>query len=1544
MPPVPHGAHCLNSYDNVEGTSTPLRDYLESDTETGILNPVAIEHTGEASGPTEYLSARTDAVTSPRSEVWLPAGSPGNTRSADCSGGYFLVGAGGSADFGSSEGTISMWIKWDSTAPNGRFWGQHFDFETRWASGQIALDWGGDSSLQGSKSDWEPDHWYFIAITWDENSDTIEVFWGDETTEPIEDASTSSWTYSVVGLQSENNIMNSAGRTTQVDGRVDDFRYYDVQRGRNELTTDYREKLAGTEPHLIHYYEFEGDLSDSAGSTHLTPQGSYSYSRDVPAAESGWSAEQIAVSVTDLKRLVVLNGTFEDGNPGVNVDWIGDGTYYASGWLARREYTEWRGYQRAAYVKTDPSYVVLENEGFAVSIPEGYRHYNDTRIYWYQDVENSGLTEDFVFSLDYYYQRGPIGANYRNVFELRFEILNGSSVLWSWSIDPVNITERGTWYSAGPMAVSIPGAPAIFQARLSLELHMNSSYVEIPITDSDLDGDNANGQFVTLFADDVAFAAAEAPSYESVSLTVSSAETGPAQITEDSGVGYALLNYSFWRKASIPISFVANTTISFEYSARVSRMSRLYDSSYSTSLDSLGVAYLVDLDHSSSLSFFTYIQSYPEAKDLGFIIHHPSDWENASIRNPFGAEVTGQSIVGFGYIEIPMGAVDSVGWWTVEMNGPNYASAITTQVYGVDSWEDNSVFRSGNGIRCIVNVGTQTETPSSVSNLEVKWYNPSDNLWASEVDSNMTGAVVISQGRTLGPYNATPGEWMVSAFWTNGTEVAYGSMAFEVRHRLTVFSYTPHVEAELDENFTAAVYLHDQDDGNPILSGANVVGNWSGIEVSFSPNLAKGWYEADFNTSLTGAGNYVIVVNATMPYHDGSNCTITVDVLTLTVMQSFGETVIQISPGESYEAKFRFMFLDGTGISSANVSVFSWTGTPGGLQYNDTESVPGEAGNYSIRFTVVFGGDYFITVIGAKQNHATSAASLLISVGPVPTELHSVGDGLPSVLYYNRTYTFSLQYETLESVGIENASIDETYNPVSILEWMDAGQGQYNLSIRVPVVGTYRLDLRLSEHGGAFLPADISFGFEVVVIPTTATGLGLKDSYYESRKYEFSVFYNSTLENGIVGAQITPSTSVRDFFAFTGSGEGWYGFTLTPMSGDWNVTLWLEKEGYEERSFSFEMRVTRIPIILDPDFPINQTYTKYENTELPLELRPIASDTLSPITDATVQYTLLDINGVFKARGNFTNDAGVYSVRIPVPTAGVYLLRIVISKEHHETVIEEIVLSSEENPEMAAFRALSAGLLGAFILGVAVLVGTVGRRIYTRETARRNLELMSLKGRFEDAKNLIGLLVIHRSVGLPIYSRVIKGGFHESMLSSFIAAITQFRSEFSWDEPIWSAIPISEVITAVQTEVLICAIVTVEQASERQKTQLEAFGREVGGLYDHEEHTIRQMFHTPELSDAFSRTFDPIFESYFDGPLLNRYVGVRKDLPDHLTPVADAFYSLSIDHGVAPEAMIRAVILQGHNESRAYEMVLEAIDGGYMIAGERKLPPPIEPS
>jgi hypothetical protein len=1118
------------------------------DTMSGTLNPVTIEHIGTIAEASEYYVGRTDVEPSPGSEAWLPLGTPGNSFSADCDGGSFLVGPGGSADFSSLSGTISLWLKWDLIAPHGRFWGQHTDFETRWSSNRIMLDWGSDNTFQGTKSDWVPNHWYFIAIVWNETTNFIGVYWGDESLEPVEDASTSSWTGTLSGLHTENDIMNSRAHTTdQVDGHADEFRYYSVQRNLAELISDYNVTLTGTEPSLANYYQFEDDLVDSAGSANLVAVGSTSFSHDIFIGGEEWRAEQIEVNVRNLRHLYVMNGSFENGNPGVNVDWSGDGEFYTSGWSTQREILSPLGRQRSSYVDSGLKYITLENEGYAVNDPIDYRHYNGTSIFWYQTVYNNQSLEDFDFSMNFLYQRGPIGQNFSDIFEFTFEILNGSSVLWNWSIDPTNITQRGIWYTVGPLSVTIPDVPSVFEARLSLKISTPGSYIEIPETDLNLDGDSANGQFVTFLIDDIAFVDSENPTFEEVQMEVTLQPVGTLPVIGEYGVGSIYATYNYWETSTIPFTFSSNTSVSFEYSATVSRMTKQCLSSSTTGLDELGVAYSVAPGNSADLSLFTYIQSYPDAEDLGFKVYYPPDWENPSVANPFGTDVTAQIIINSHFIEVPSGIVDSVGWWSISFESPNYAQDISTQVLDDSGpfWGDGSLFRSSDKIRCMVVIGNGVETLSSATNLEMTWYIPSGSIWSSEVVSNHNSSTVVSGGTTLGPYNATPGLWMVSVMWSNGTELAYGSRTFEVRHQFTIFAHTPNIEVQLGEAFTAAIYVYDRDNGNPLLEGVSVVGNWSSQDVTFNPNLARGWFEADFNTSLIGTGSFVLIVNVSMPFYDASE-----------------------------------------------------------------------------------------------------------------------------------------------------------------------------------------------------------FAINVVV----------------------------------------------------------------PYS--------------------------------DPLFVI-----------------------------------------VFQA-----------------------------------------------------------GVLGALSLLILIAGVTLTRRFYTSTTTRWNLELLSLESRIDDAKNLIGVLVIHSSAGLPVYSKILKGGFQEALLSSFISAISQFRTEFSMDEPKWTAIPITEVIMAMQTEAFICAIITVDSSSETQKAQLEAFSLEIGGFYDHDEEVTKQVLQTPKRIDLMVQKFDPIFEKHFDGALMKRYVGVKKNLPDRLVPVVKAMNALDIDHGVSPESIIKSTVLLGFNERRAHQMVLEAIDAGYLIVAEKRLPPPISPA
>ncbi len=1107
--------------------------------QTGTLNPVLVEHFGAASGVQSYSIGRTDTNPTPGSEVFSPVGNQGNLHSTDCAGGHFLVGAGGSADFSSSAGTISLWIKWDATAPHGRFWGQHNDFETRWLSNSLTLDWGGDTSISGTKTDWVQDKWYFLAITWDDISNHLALYWGDEDTEPVEDASSSSWADSVVGFHTENNIMNSAGRAAaQVDGHVDDFRYYTIERDLEDIRSDYRIALTGTEPNLSHYFQFEDGLTDSSGDEDLVSVGSTSFSHDIYAVEGGWVAEQVEMNIRDLDLLYALNGTFETGVSGANVDWSGDGTYYADGWAARREVLSFFGRQRTMYADTDRQYITIENEGYEVTSPNGYRHYNGTSIYWYQIVNNSRMEDAFEFSMDYLYQRGPIGTNYSDIFEFSFEVLNTTSVLWNWSIDPTNITQRGIWLSTDSIDVTIPNAPSSFEVRVCLKVNTTSNYVQISETDSDLDGDSANGMFVSFSIDDISFKAINSPRLQDVGLSINLTEVGSYPLTGDSGQGMIWLNYSHWDKASIPFTFSSNTSVSFEYSARVSKMIRFCESTNSTNFDNEGVAYHVELGHIAEFSFYTYIPSYQEATDIGISVQYPSDWTNPRAEDPFGQNVTDDVIVGIDHLVIPSGLADFAGWWKFTLDGPNYAASVSTQVKTPSdlTWNLDSTFFSGNRIRCRASIRNDPVPLHNVTDVEITWYDPTGSIWKNQMISNPLSSIVTGEAITLGPNNASTGEWMVSISWCNGTEIAYDCAFFELHHRITIFAHTPNIEVESGHGLTAIVYLYDQDNGNPILSNANVNGNWSTHVVQFNPNLAKGWWEADFNTTEIGTGDFEIVVSASIPFYE-------------------------------------------------------------------------------------------------------------------------------------------------------------------------------------------------------------------------------------------------------------PSSTI---------------------------------------------------------------------------------------------------------------------INVHVP-----------------------------NPESLFAITLRAGFIGALLVFASIVAITLSRQFYKSSITKRNIELLALEGRVDDAKNLIGVLVIHRAIGLPVYSNILKGGLQEALLSSFISAISNFRSEFSMDEPTWTAIPITEVITAVQTEALICAIITVDSSSKKQKTQLETFSREVGGLYDHEDDTMRTMIRTPTLTD----TFDSIFESYFDGRLMKRYVGVKKSLPKHLHAVSAALDTIEMGHGVSVEAIIKATIILGYSERRAHVMVLEAVDDAYLIPAEKRLPP-----
>lgn len=233
-------------------------------------------------------------------------------NSLDATGGYMLVGN-GSPDWGSTSGTISFWVKWDTLA--NRPWGQHENMETRITGSNLVIDWGAASSLTSITS-FTAGNWYFIAITWNEATDNLSLYVGDQGTAPSLDAQNTVWTSTVstVGV-TQNNFMASKSGVGPLDGHGDDLRYWNTDRSLAAVQGDYDSELSGSETNLRSYFKLNNDFDDiGPDNSDGSGSGSYSFSTDTPYVGSG-PTENIRV---DVWHSSAWNNVFTDLSVGWN--------------------------------------------------------------------------------------------------------------------------------------------------------------------------------------------------------------------------------------------------------------------------------------------------------------------------------------------------------------------------------------------------------------------------------------------------------------------------------------------------------------------------------------------------------------------------------------------------------------------------------------------------------------------------------------------------------------------------------------------------------------------------------------------------------------------------------------------------------------------------------------------------------------------------------------------------------------------------------------------------------------------------------------------------------------------------------------------------------------------------------------------------------------------------------------------------------------------------------------------------------------------------
>jgi hypothetical protein len=591
---------------------------------------------------------------------------------------------------------------------------------------------------------------------------------------------------------------------------------------------------------------------------------------DLPIDDAhDWKASEAEIDVWNITSLYTLNGTFDSGFPGTNVNPNGSIAYYPDGWNTTSYSPDIAQTQISAYDDTGNKFVSVENQGVKIGgSGKIFEHLNGTEILWTQNASNVPYTNDFYLSFSYLYLRGPQGPTVPGNCSLTV-FIDGLNI---WNVSLLTVPQRGIWYETGRIPITTVGLGSTFNFSIGLVID-ESMYIH---ADNDY-GDGipegvVNVLYITSYIDDVSFIGVNQASPEAVDLQFT-AGSDSIPIIGSTGSGSAnIVNQSYWTSSPVPTSFSSNASISLTYRSRL--LSHRFDNtSWTTDITKPGVSYTVQAEMSAVLTFFTYLGSIGDYQEFALRLYYPIDWENGTVLDPFQSDVTSSCIVSAGFIEIPSSAIGALGWWQIDAQAPNYAQEIAPQMYdsGIPQWVNVTTYRPGNLTRATISIGHASTIPAAVDSVNVSWFLPDGTPWFSELVSGGVNGKINSTGQTLD--NSAAGAWQIEVLWTNGTEVAFGGVALDVYHKASLTPIDSIIETDFGLTVTGRLVYTDLDTSSYIMDDtANVEGNFSAGMVAFAPNVIKNWWSADLDTSLLGAGQFTIFVNATFPFYDDASC------------------------------------------------------------------------------------------------------------------------------------------------------------------------------------------------------------------------------------------------------------------------------------------------------------------------------------------------------------------------------------------------------------------------------------------------------------------------------------------------------------------------------------------------------------------------------------------------------------------------------------------------------------------------------------------------
>ncbi len=992
-----------------------------------------------------------------------------------------------------------------------------------------------------------------------------------------------------------------------------------------------------------------------------------------------WIADKADVTVWNLERLYAINGSFSSGYPGTNVFPSTGVSYHPLGWDA--DSTDTGTYpddvQLAAYDSTGSRYVAVESQGGKVG-QNAFGHVVGTRIVWTQSVQNAPYTEDFLLSFDYFYLRGPIDGPGLDAITGNCSVAlfaNGTNV---WNMSLLLLTQRGVWQSTGGIPLHITGAPSSFLLEIGLVIDQTLTLDKR----DDYDGDPShladgidNAAYITVYLDDVTLLKAVPPTPDQVQLEFA-AGSQSAPLAGSSGIYVAsVLNTSYWTTTPVTVSLSSNTSISFDYKTRL-HSHRFTDSNWRTDISSFGVAYTIEHGLSSSLTLYSYVGYLGNYEDPAMNITFPIDWENVTVSDPFLTNITGSCHIGNGYLSVPTSIIDRLGWWEIKLESPNYASSIKSQISDT-TWRDETRFRIGNTTRANVTIGTATQVLGSLTDANVTWFNPSAIIWFSELISGGSSGQIYSSQQTFASGSSPAGEWWIEVYWLNGTEIAYDRARFEVHHAAELIAEPEIITTDTGLIVTGVVRYTDGDTNASLLDPvATIVGNWSTISVPFVPNAIHNWWEGTFDTSLVGAGEFLIVVNASRSFYDDISCHITVQSIRVTRLNSPNAPWTADEWGHIIEMTFNYEFYDSAQTSwkpiSNDTGVFmsmNWTAGSWSVEEDITPGIYVVHLDTSTRNS----GTSLLNATFSKPSHQSKTILLTLIVSPTTSSLSILGD-ISSRVDLEGNDSVKLTYRnsggnpipggnvTIDgispSTGLSYASVDE----------VSGEPGNYTTSFTPHAAGVFTIRFLATELNSE--PAIAVFVLVVNDVDTlleisgsASVEIGLTDVY--STTFRFKMLNGTGVNSAQINITFSGGTADALSWELLEIGSGDWSIEFSPSSsGTYLVTIAASKQYYQGASDAFFLIVRAITTVLTSlngtadfvGFGKNYTlYVRYTNgTGYGLSGANVTVESVIPATGLLW--------------GNTTTESqGVYSILLEPQESNTFTLLVQASLSDHQT-------------------------------------------------------------------------------------------------------------------------------------------------------------------------------------------------------------------------------------------------------------------------------------